>query len=74
MAMRVVGQNSKPVQVAVITRAGMVKMMPAARDSPALATVCTRLLSSRLLRRSTPRNTAMAMTAAGIDALMVMPA
>ena len=53
--------------------AGMVNTMPAATVSPADAMVCTRLFSSRELRRNRKRMTPMEMTAAGMDAETVMP-
>ena len=53
-------------------RAGMVKITPAASDSPAEPTVCT-MLVSRTLPVWKARKTAMAMTAAGMDALTVRP-
>jgi hypothetical protein len=54
--------------------AGMVKMTPAASDSPALAMACTMLFSRMVPRRNTPRSTPMEMTEAGMAALTVMPA
>ena len=51
----------------------MVNTMPAATVSPADAMVCTRLFSSRELRRNRKRMTPMEMTAAGMDAETVMP-
>ncbi len=54
--------------------AGTVKMMPAARLSPALATVWTTLFSRMVPRRSMPRSTPIEITEAGMAALTVMPA
>jgi len=51
----------------------MVKIMPPASDSPAEPMVCTTLFSNIESRLSTPRRMAMEMTAAGMDAEMVMP-
>ena len=53
--------------------AGMVKMAPAARDSPAEEIVCTMLFSSMELRRIKTRRMPMETTAAGIDADTVSP-
>ena len=50
----------------------MVKITPAATDSPAEPIVCTMLVSRIVPRRST-RKMATAMTAAGIEALTVSP-
>ena len=41
MAMSVVGQNSNSVHTPIKSKAGTVNRMPAARDSPAEAAVCT---------------------------------
>ena len=54
-------------------RAGMVKMTPAASDSPADAAVWTMLFSRMLLLRNS-RRTPIDTTAAGIEAETVMPA
>ena len=54
--------------------AGMVKMMPAAKDSPAEAAVCTKLDSKIDFLRNMPRRIPIAITAAGIEAETVMPA
>ncbi len=51
----------------------MVKMTPAASDSPALAQVWT-MLFSRMFEWRKSRSTPMEMTAAGIEADTVMPA
>lgn len=51
----------------------MVKIIPAARDSPALAMVCT-MLASRIAERFRAFKMPMAITAAGIDAETVIPA
>ena len=73
-AMRVVSQNLNSVQIPVTTRAGTVKMIPAARLSPELAMVCTMLFSRIVPRLSRPRRMPMEITLAGIAALTVMPA
>ena len=58
-----------------MTSAGMVKMIPAARDSPAEAMVWTMLFSRIVPPRKRPlRSTPMEITAAGIEALTVIPA
>ena len=54
-------------------RAGIVKITPAASDSPAEAAVCT-MLFSRILDFRNIRSTPMEITAAGMDAETVMPA
>ena len=54
-------------------RAGRVKMAPAATDSPAEPMVCTRLFSKMESRRRITRMIAMEITAAGMDAEMVIP-
>ncbi len=55
------------------TRAGKVKITPAARDSPADAEVCT-ILFSRMLWFLKKRSINMESTAAGIEADTVIPA
>ena len=57
----------------MMNNAGMVKIMPAARLSPAEPTVWTMLLSRIVPRFSRVRRTSRDMTAAGIDAEMVIP-
>ena len=53
--------------------AGIVKMAPAASDSPAEPMVCTMLLSKIESLRMITRMTAMEITAAGMEADTVMP-
>ena len=53
--------------------AGIVKITPAARLSPAEAAVCT-MLFSRMLDSRNSRRIAIEITAAGMDADTVMPA
>ena len=53
--------------------AGIVKIAPAAKDSPAEPTVCTILLSKTESFRIMTRITPMDITAAGIDAETVIP-
>ena len=55
------------------SNAGIVKITPAARDSPAEAAVCT-ILFSRILEFRNTLNIPMEITAAGIDADTVIPA
>jgi len=54
-------------------RTGSVKMQPAASDSPAEPIVCTMLLSRTEFRLRTIRVIPIAITAAGIDAEIVIP-
>ena len=54
-------------------RAGMVKIAPAATDSPAEPMVCTMLFSRMESRRRITRMIPMEITAAGMDAEIVMP-
>lgn len=53
--------------------AGRVKMAPAATDSPAEPMVCTMLFSRMESLRRMMRMTPMEMTAAGMEAEMVIP-
>ena len=69
----VVVQKSNSDQTPAMMSAGIVKMMPAASDSPADAIVWTMLFSSTVPERSTPRRIPMEMTAAGMEALTVIP-
>ena len=55
------------------TKAGIVKMTPAASDSPADAAVWT-ILFSKILERLNMASTPMEITAAGIEAETVIPA
>ena len=72
-AIAVTVQKWKSVQYSISTSAGMVKMMPAASDSPAEAQVCT-WFASRIDRlRKIVRNASIATAAAGIEADTVMP-
>ena len=66
-------QKSNSVQVPITMSAGIVKMMPAARLSPADAQVWTWFASRMERSRNTYRKTSIAMTAAGIDADTVIP-
>ncbi len=74
MAIRVVGQNAKSCHAPTSTSAGTVKMTPAAKLSPVEAIVCAMLFSRMVPVRKTPRSIAVLTTAAGIDALTVIPA
>ena len=74
IAIRVVSQNLNSLQTPVITSAGTVKMIPAARLSPDEAMVCTMLFSRIVPRRRMPRMIPIEITAAGIDAETTMPA
>jgi hypothetical protein len=56
-----------------IKKAGIVKITPAARDSPAEPTVCTMLVSRIVPCLKKMRKMATAITAAGIDAETVSP-
>ena len=53
--------------------AGMVKMVPLASEVEADPMVCARLASSTVARPPATRNTATAITAAGIEADTVSP-
>ena len=64
------GTSRRP-SAAHMNRAGMVKMAPAARDSP--AEVWTMLFSKIESRLKMKRMTPMEMTAAGMDAETVIP-
>ena len=55
------------------SNAGIVKITPAAKDSPADAAVCT-ILFSRILEFRNALNIPIDITAAGMDAETVMPA
>ena len=66
-------QKWKSVHVPIITRAGIVKMMPAERLSPADAQVWTWFAYRIELSRNAYRKNSIAMTAAGIDADTVIP-
>jgi hypothetical protein len=72
-AMRVVCTKSNCVHVPSSTSAGIVKMTPAASDSPALAHVCT-MLFSRMFERGNRRRIPIEITAAGMEADTVRPA
>ena len=67
-----VGTSMAP-SFAHIKSAGMVKIAPAARDSPADPIVCTILFSRILSLRSSPRQIPIEITAAGMDAEIVSP-
>ena len=73
-AMIVTDQKSKESQKPIRIIAGMVKMMPAARDSPAEAQVCTWFASNIVESLKSILNNNIAMTAAGIEADTVIPA
>ena len=66
------GMSHRP-SAAHMNRAGMVKMAPAARDSPAEPMVWTMLFSRMESRLKMKRMTPMEMTAAGMEAETVMP-
>ena len=57
----------------MMKRAGTVKTIPLATDVPADPMVWTMLFSRMLFRRKMDRKTPIEMTAAGIDALTVIP-
>ncbi|OQB98374.1 MAG: hypothetical protein BWX80_03998 [Candidatus Hydrogenedentes bacterium ADurb.Bin101] len=71
---KVVGQNLNSCQAPTNKSAGIVKIAPAARLSPADAIVCTILFSRMVPRRKIPRRMAVLITAAGMEALTVIPA
>ena len=72
-ATRVVSSGSNRCQAPTKTSAGMVKMMPAASDSPAEAAVCAWLASSSRPGPCRRRSSNMDSTAAGMEADTVMP-
>ena len=62
-----------PHSFAHINKTGSVKIHPAARDSPAEPMVCTILFSKIESLRISTRITAIEITAAGMEAEMVIP-
>ncbi len=73
-AISVVVQKSKSCHAPMSTIAGIVKMIPAASDSPADAAVWTWFASRIVPFRKSPRRISIPTTAAGIDADTVIPA
>ena len=73
IAILVTSQASILSQYPMITKAGMVKITPAAKDSPADAAVCT-ILFSKIFEFRNNRKIPIDTIAAGIDAETVMPA
>ena len=69
-----VGNHSISTQIPIISIAGTVNITPAARDSPALAMVCTALFSKILTSLNKLLKIIMDITAAGILAETVIPA
>ena len=69
-----VGNHSMSTHMPITSMAGTVKITPAARDSPALAMVCTALFSRILTSLNRLRRISMDMTAAGMLAETVIPA
>ena len=69
-----VGNHSISTQIPITNIAGTVKITPAARDSPALAMVCTALFSRILTSLNKARRMSIDITAAGMLAETVIPA
>ena len=69
-----VGTHSISIHNPATSSAGIVKITPAAKDSPALAIVCTELFSKMLTSSKSNLRIIIDITAAGIDAETVIPA